>query len=51
MDTDPLAALWLALQRWGSKAEQRPEFELQEITLSQITELLKQLGNSRTYGS
>ena len=51
METEPTAALRLALQNWGIRADARNEFEIKEVTLSQTSALIKKLGNSRTYGN
>ena len=46
---DPLSVLKSALQRWGLRADLRPEFKLEEITMSKTAELLKQLGRSKSF--
>ena len=48
---DPLAPLKDALTEWGTLADSRPWFNFNQITLSQTAELLKNLGNTKTYGN
>ena len=50
-DIDPTAALKAAIEKWGEKSDERTEFKLNEITVSQTADLIRKLGNSRTYGN
>ena len=46
-DTDsvPTKVLEEALKSWGDKANEKPEFNIREITLPETVELIRSLGN------
>ena len=48
---DPLTPLKEALEDWGTAADSRPTFKFNQLTLSQVAELLRQLGTSKTFGN
>ena len=47
---DPLRLLKTAFLRWGTNSDNRPQFKLEMITESKTVDLLKQLGNSKSFG-
>ena len=47
---DPHTILKKALERWGDKALKREEFIIREITLLETADLVKKLGNTKSFG-
>ena len=47
---DPLKTLKETFEKWGTKADNRPSFELLEVNMTEVIEVLKELSNNTLYG-